>query len=159
MAEDSGWTGLEPGQLKAMRVAAAIGALVGLSLLATADLALHAFQKTPLGLVSVPAIMLAAYLAGVAPFRRYRAWGYKLGDDELHVRHGVLTNVETAVAFHRVQHIDVSQGPIERLFGVCRLVLNTAGTVNSRVSLPGLKRETAEAMRDTIRAHIRQDAA
>ena len=75
----------------------------------------------------------------------------------MHVAHGVLVHTETSVAFHRVQHIDVAQGPIERLCGVWELVLNTSGTLNSQIKLPGLSRATAEALRDEIRQHIRAD--
>jgi uncharacterized protein len=60
------------------------------------------------------------------------------------------------VPLERVQHIDISQGPLERGFGVCRLLVHTAGTMHSRVVLPGLARATAERMRDEIRARIRQ---
>ena len=75
----------------------------------------------------------------------------------MHVAHGVLVHTETSVAFHRVQHIDIAQGPIERMCGVWQLVLNTPGTLNSRIRLPGLSRATAEALRDEIRLHVRAD--
>jgi hypothetical protein len=113
----------------------------------------------PFGLVTAPAAVLLAYYAFVSPGRRFRRWGYAKTDDELHVAHGVVTHTETSVAFHRVQHIDVAQGPIERMCGVWELVLNTSGTMNSRIRLPGLSRATAEALRDEIRQHIRADIA
>jgi membrane protein YdbS with pleckstrin-like domain len=73
------------------------------------------------------------------------------------VAHGVFVHTETSVAFHRVQHIDVALGPVERLCGVRELVLNTSGTRNSQIKLPGLSRATAEALPDEIRQHIRAD--
>ncbi|HEX8256822.1 MAG TPA: PH domain-containing protein, partial [Allosphingosinicella sp.] len=77
----------------------------------------------------------------------------------LHIGRGVWTKTETIVPLARVQHIDVSQGPLERAFGISRLILHTAGTMHSLVVLPGLARGTAEAMRDDIRARIRRDEA
>ena len=59
--------------------------------------------------------------------------------------------------FARVQHIDLAQGPIERRYGLARLILHTAGTRGASIPLPGLAREEAEAMRDRIRAKIRED--
>ncbi len=59
--------------------------------------------------------------------------------------------------FGRVQHIDVAQGPIERQFGVARLILHTAGTRSSAVGLPGLDTGEAGRIRDVIRSRIRQD--
>jgi len=151
------WTPLEPGQLTAMRIGAAVTALVGLVMASGVDGWLFLEAKTPLGLVTVPAALLLLYYALVTPGRRFRRWGYAKTEDELHVAHGVIVHTETSVAFHRVQHIDVAQGPIERLCGVWELVLNTSGTANSQIKLPGLSRATAEALRDEIRRHIRAD--
>jgi len=151
------WTPLEPGQLTAMRISAAITALAGLTIALGLDGWLFLEAKTPLGLVTGPAALLLLYYVLVTPGRRFRRWGYAKTEDELHVAHGVFVHTETSVAFHRVQHIDVAQGPIERLCGVWELVLNTSGTLNSQIKLPGLSRATAEALRDEIRQHIRAD--
>ncbi len=105
------------------------------------------------GLVAVLAILLVA----VFPRRRWRGWGYREGEDEIEIRHGRLIRVRTIVPFGRVQHIDVAQGPIQRLYGLGTLILHTAGTHGASVPLPGLAMDTAEAMRDRIRARIRQD--
>ena len=148
---------LERGQLGVMLVSSllvAVPPLVGAAVLLTA-------LRDKTGLAPGPLIaalaLLLAYPVLVGPFRRYRTWGYALGEHELHVRHGVWTEIDTTVPLRRVQHLDVAQGPLERLFGVTRLVLHTAGTANSEVVLPGLTRATAEAYRDDIRAHIRQE--
>lgn len=151
------WAPLEPGQLKAMQINAAIEALIGLVVAFGVDVWLALEMKTPLGLVAGPAALSLLYYALVTPGRRFRRWGYAKTEDELHVAHGVLVHTETSVAFHRVQHIDVAQGPIERMCGVWQLVLNTAGTLNSQIRLPGLSRATAEALRDEIRLHVRAD--
>ncbi len=151
------WTPLEPGQLKVMRISAAITAVIGLAIAVGIDVGLVEQAKTPLGLVTAPAALLLLYYVLVTPGRRFRRWGYAKTDDELHVAHGVYVHAETSVAFHRVQHIDIAQGPIERMCGVWQLVLNTAGTLNSQIRLPGLSRATAEALRDEIRLHVRAD--
>jgi membrane protein YdbS with pleckstrin-like domain len=151
------WTPLEPGQLKAMRIGSALTALAALVAAAVVDLWLGKELATPLGVFAIPAFGGALYYALVTPRRRFRRWGYAKTGAELHVAHGVLVHTETSVAFHRVQHIDIAQGPIERLCGVWELVLNTSGTLNSRIRLPGLSRAIAEALRDEIRQHIRAD--
>lgn len=149
-------TPLERGQLSVMRVNAAIGGLVLLAVGAAVEAVLGVAEVLPPGLVLAPLLVLTAYTAFVAPPRRYRAWGYALADDELRIAYGIWTQIETHVPLARVQHIDVSQGPIERRYGVCRLILHTAGSANSRVVLPGLSRAAAEAIRDDVRARIRQ---
>lgn len=149
---------LERGQLWVMRIhALTIGALA-LAAGLLGEAILRDNVDLPPGIVTIPLLVLLLYPILVAPGRRYRAWGYAMDADELRIARGVWTRSETIVPLARVQHVDVSQGPIERTFGVCRLVLHTAGTMHSRVLLPGLARATAEALRDEVRGRIVQDA-
>ena len=148
---------VERGQLWVMRVHALVPAMI--LIVAGSVLGLWLQEETgfPSALFAVSALLIALFIVLIVPGRHDRALGYRVDEDELHVARGVLVRTETVVPLNRVQHIDVSQGPAERAFGVSRLVLHTAGTMNSLVVLPGLARETAEGMRDSIRARIRQD--
>ena len=149
---------LERGQLWVMHIhALTIGALA-LAAGLLGEAIVRDNVDLPPGIVTIPLLVLLLYPVLVAPGRRYRAWGYAMDADELRIARGVWTRIETIVPLARVQHVDVSQGPIERTFGVCRLVLHTAGTMHSRVVLPGLARATAEALRDEVRGRIVQDA-
>ena len=132
-------------------------ALVLLGVAVAAEVALLQRSPIPPGLVAVPAFILAVLLVFVLPERRYHAWGYDVTEDELHVQNGIWLRTLTVVPFGRVQHIDVSQGPFERRYGVGALTLHTAGTRASAVVLPGLEMADAERMRDEIRGNIRQD--
>ncbi len=152
-------TPLEPGQLGVMRVHALMTCIFLLGMALVGETGLAAAFDLPFGLVLAPIAVLLVYPVLIGPARRYRAWGYDMGDEELRIAHGVWTQVETHVPLARVQHIDVSQGPIERSFKVCRLILHTAGTANSRIVLPGLARGTAESIRDEVRARIRLEEA
>ena len=58
--------------------------------------------------------------------------------------------VQITVPLGRVQHADVSQGPIQRSFGLGTLIIHTAGTQNSSVVLSGLSQTTAIELRDQI---------
>lgn len=122
-----------------------------------ADALIFRGQPVPLGLFTILAVLVALLLIFVLPARRYRAWGYDVSEDELHVQNGIWVRIRTIVPFGRVQHIDVSQGPIERRYGVGVLTLHTAGTRSSAVHLPGLEMAQAERMRDEIRGKIRRD--
>ncbi|WP_167737622.1 PH domain-containing protein [Sphingomonas parva] len=149
---------LEAGQLWVMRVRAALVALVLLVAATAAEIILE-HDRLPDGLIVAAVLPVVVWLVLIAPRRRWRAWGYRAGDTDLELAHGVWTQVRTLVPLDRVQHIDISQGPLERMFGVCRLVLHTAGTAHSLVLLPGLARDTAERMRDEIRARIGEERA
>ena len=138
------------------------GTMAGLFLLAAAAVGeafLDRLLPLPFGLLLGAALLILLYLAVLAPPRRYRAWGYAIDPEELHVRRGVWTRVQTVVPLDHVQHIDVSQGPLERAVGICSLVLHTAGTLHSQIVLPGLDRATAERLRDEIRVRMREEPA
>ena len=145
---------LERGQLTVMRIHGGAATALAMVAAAAADGLLSVQLGTPLGIVAGPVLPIAFYIAFLAPGRRYRAWSYAIDEDNLRIARGVWKRVETIVPLVRVQHIDISQGPIERASGVCRLVLHTAGTMHSRVVLPGLERTRAEKMRTAIRARI-----
>lgn len=70
---------------------------------------------------------------------------------------GWLFHTDTIVPFVRVQHLDVTRGPLDKLFGTATLVVHTAGTRNSIVTVPGLAPGRAAEIRDIIREHIRTD--
>ena len=149
-------TPLHPDQLWVLRIRALIGAAILVAVIVAADLGFLR-MAIPKGVVSAGAAILLFSWAMLVPTRRYRSWGYKLDEDELHIQQGIWTRVRTIVPFGRVQHIDVAQGPIERKFGVGTLILHTAGTRNSAVALPGLEFGEAGRIRDLIRSKIRQD--
>lgn len=149
--------GIEPGQLWVMRIHAMIAALVlGAAALLAMGL-LTALAAVPRLAVAAPVLLLILYMVLISPGRHFRSWSYRMDEEELRLSRGVWIVTDTIVPLDRVQHIDVSQGPIERPFRVCRLIVHTAGTQHSRVVLPGLSRADAERMRDEIRARIRQE--
>ncbi len=154
---EAAMTPLHPNQIKVLRVRVALTMLFLVAVAAAADVLLLREVPVPLGLVTAAAALIALLATIWLPGRRYRAWGYIEGEDELHIRSGLWTRVRTAVPFGRVQHIDISQGPIERVYGLATLILNTAGTRGASVPLPGLLQPEAERMRDRIRVQIRQD--
>src|SRR5688572_733147 len=108
----------------------------------------------------VPALIGAIGLSAimVAPDRIYRRLGYAIDGRLLRTVRGWLFHIDTVVPFVRVQHIDVTRGPIDKLFGTATLVVHTAGTHNSVVTLPGLSPERAAEIREAIRSEIRADA-
>jgi membrane protein YdbS with pleckstrin-like domain len=152
-------TPMDRGLLRLMQVRGAMAGGLLLAAAAAGEVALAMLTEMPSGLLLGAALLILLYLAILAPPRRYRAWGYGMDEEELQVRRGVWIRVHTVVPLDHVQHIDVSQGPLERAFGICSLVLHTAGTLHSQIVLPGLARATAERMRDEIRVRIREEPA
>jgi membrane protein YdbS with pleckstrin-like domain len=130
--------------------------LVGIALIVDAAL----FEATPArGFLPLAMLAIAVVVILVAPRRIYRRLRYGLSDRVLQVVHGWLFHTDTVVPLVRVQHLDVVRGPFDKMFGTASLVVHTAGTHNSIVTVPGLAPERAAAMRDIIREHVRTDFA
>ncbi|MFP8954976.1 PH domain-containing protein [Natrialbaceae archaeon A-arb3/5] len=83
--------------------------------------------------------------------RLYQVWQFELQPDALYLERGVITFVETAVPFVRVQHVDTQFGPIERALGLSSVVVYTAGSRNADVRIPGLPPNRARELQDTLR--------
>lgn len=81
--------------------------------------------------------------------RTVRTWGYCEREEDLLVRHGLLTRRVNIVPYGRIQLIDLSAGPIERMFGLTTVQLRTAA-LGSTTDIPGLDPFVAAALRDRL---------
>lgn len=145
---------LERGYLTVLRVRSAIGWLILTAMAAIADVVLQWRFGSVFGVIAGPVLVVGIMSTVLLAPGRWRRWGYAFTDRELHVARGWLTQTHTVVPVTRVQHIAVSQGPIERSAGVATLIVHTAGTEGSLVTLPGITRQRAEDIRDAIRGRI-----
>jgi membrane protein YdbS with pleckstrin-like domain len=80
----------------------------------------------------------------------YRHISYRVDADGIEIRSGVFWRAVSNVPRSRVQHTDVSQGPLARKHGLGSLIIYTAGTDHSKVELPGLEHQVALAIRDQL---------
>jgi membrane protein YdbS with pleckstrin-like domain len=80
----------------------------------------------------------------------HRHAAYRVDPDGLEIRRGVYWRHVIYVPRSRVQHTDVSEGPLERSYGLGTLVIYTAGTEHAQVELHGLDRGTALRIRDHL---------
>ena len=80
----------------------------------------------------------------------YRSWEYVVRADSLYLRRGVFTHVRTVVPYVRVQHIDTTRSPLERLLGLSTLVVYTAGSRGADVTIPGLTPERASKLQSRL---------
>jgi len=97
---------------------------------------------------------LQAVLAAVHTIRwpvlEYRHLSYRVTESEIRIRRGVWWRSVESVPRSRVQHTDVSEGPIQRGYGLATLVIYTAGTQHAAVSLGGLAHDTAVEIRNHL---------
>jgi uncharacterized protein len=99
---------------------------------------------TPITIVLVAACSWR--IAGLA----YQRFGYALLDDGIWIQSGVFWRKATFVPRQRIQHTDVTHGPIDRKLGLAKLVIHTAGIRMEHISIPGLTDADAHALRDAL---------
>ena len=98
------------------------------------------------GLLLLLFLLLSA-LGGMVYHRRFR---FRLEDDAVRVRRGLIEQKELRIRFARVQNIQIGEPFYFRPFGLVRFSLQTPGAAEKEVELPGIPRELALSMRDRI---------
>ncbi len=104
---------------------------------------------TALG-VSVLILLVLSYLTFLWPTKVYQHARWRLDDEALDIYRGVIWRHRVSIPLGRVQHADVSQGPLQRQFGLAKLTVHTAGTHDASVNLDGLSHQVALALRDRL---------
>lgn len=106
----------------------------------------------------VPALLAIALVLGLwIGSKQYRHTSWKLDADGLAIRRGRLWQRETRVPATRVQHLDLKRGPLQRQRRLATLVVHTAGTRHSAVTVPHLDEGDAERLRDRLGRQIDHD--
>jgi uncharacterized protein len=146
---------VEPGYRNVLRVRLAI--LWGMLTVAALFLDRVILDGASLWLPPLLFLVVGLTAVFVLPERTYRRLRYRLTGRLLQVLRGWLVHSDTVVPLVRVQHLDVVRGPLEKMFGTATLVVHTAGTLNSTVTVPGLAPDRAAQIRDVIREHVRTD--
>jgi membrane protein YdbS with pleckstrin-like domain len=101
-------------------------------------------------LLALIVLCLGLTVAWIWPSVRYRRLRYGLDEFGLILQHGVLWRAQVALPRTRIQHSDVSQGPLQRRFGISTLKLYTAGSRYTKIEVEGLQHEEALALRDSL---------
>jgi membrane protein YdbS with pleckstrin-like domain len=148
--------GWQPLPRRAYRVFLYVGLLVaaipaGIATLSLAELLLRR-EGGWIALVAIWALAIGVALW--VAHKRYRFTYWRLDEDGFAVRRGRLWQWETRVPTSRVQHLDLKRGPLERAHGLATLILHTAGTRLSAVSISGLEDADAERLRDHFSRRI-----
>lgn len=145
IARDDGWQSVSP----RYRWVALVSVLVP-GLVVTAGLVVAPIVTRIAWLWLAPAvsIVVVVLLVAFTP-RRVRSIGFRLRDDDLVFRRGIMWHRVVAVPYGRMQLVDVARGPLARAFGLAELKFVTAA-VATGVVIPGLPEAQAEALRDRL---------
>lgn len=85
------------------------------------------------------------------PFIEYRQWGYIVSEDRVEIRRGIFFIHTTIIPVIRIQHVTISQGPINRRLGLSSVDINTA---SGAFSIVGLSDQNAREITEVLKARL-----
>lgn len=82
--------------------------------------------------------------------RKFARLQYCVRPLDVNLQSGYLFWKAVSVSINRVQHIEVTQGPIQRWLGIAELSVYTAGTTGSDLKIPGLAAAEANNIKSKL---------
>jgi membrane protein YdbS with pleckstrin-like domain len=122
------------------------------SILAVASLVLLARFGASGLIAPLLIVAIGLTLSWVWPEAYFRHLRFGIDATGIAVERGIFWQSRIAVPRARIQHTDVSQGPLQRRYGVGTLKLYTAGSRYTKIELSGLAHAEALALRDVLLA-------
>ncbi len=119
----------------------------------------------PLVVLLIVVDALFDVVAYVAIHLRYDTTWYVMSDRSLRIRRGIWVIQEVTATFENVQNVKISQGPLQRYFGIANLVVETAGGGGSEKPGGGAHRAIIEGIsnpdryREAIMARLRRSSS
>ena len=104
-------------------------------------------------ILGVLVVLVAVFWGGwwlLTTPRRTRALAYALESNHLMTRCGLVFRSITSIPYGRIQYVDVDSGPLERLNGVSRLTVRTAGEAAGTVVVYGVPNDIVDAVRTEL---------
>lgn len=139
---------LDPRVVHVWRILTAVGLLV--PLVPASVVAMVVLDRLGPVVPVLGAVLLVVY-AGWYPRARWERWRWQLTPIALELASGVVVRTHEAVPYFRIQQIDVTQGPVDRLLGLATLQVTTASASGS-ASLPGVPADQAPQVRAELLA-------
>jgi len=109
------------------------------------------------GMTAVIVFFIGLIISVTYPSFAYQFWRYDVNENEIFVEHGIITRISTTAPISRIQHIDIKQNLYERMTGLARLIIYTAGSKGADIELPGLYLQYAQELRASLKVYIHED--
>lgn len=87
----------------------------------------------------------------IAPFVRYERYRYRFTDEEIDIREGFLSICRNIVPIERLHKVSMLSGPLDRMFGLTKVIVTTAG---GDVVIRFLEKEKAEEIVENLKKRI-----
>ena len=91
----------------------------------------------------------------VTGFVSWLRFTWRVEEDELRIEQGLMVRRKRYVPRDRIQAIDISSGPLQRMFGLVRLNVLTAGGTSPEAQISALSRREARAIQEALQVEAR----
>ncbi len=81
---------------------------------------------------------------------------YELREKDISYKSGVIVKKMTTVPFSRIQHVEIDEGPISRIFSLSSLSVYTAGDSSDDLEIKGIKKEEALRIKEFISSKVNE---
>jgi membrane protein YdbS with pleckstrin-like domain len=87
----------------------------------------------------------------VHPFIEYKQWSYCIAEDRVEFTHGIYFSSKTIIPISKIQHLNITQGPVQKFFKLSSLEIYTAGQSHE---IEAIKTSEAEQIVENLNKSI-----
>ncbi|MBO6793948.1 MAG: PH domain-containing protein [Balneolaceae bacterium] len=91
---------------------------------------------------------ISTFILGVVSWYRFK---FRVIDDELQINKGVLVRKKLYLSKDRIQVIDITEGLLQRMFGLVKVEIKTAGGGTEKATISAITRNEAIELRTLLR--------
>lgn len=107
-------------------------------------------QLIPWWLTAIVWLGMTLFFSLFFASRRFLFIGYARTNEAMHLKYGALFRSIRSVPLNRIQHVEYKQAFLERVFGIARLAIYTAGSGGADLTLPGLTPDDAMRFKEEL---------
>jgi hypothetical protein len=160
--EQNDFEQLDPNLIRAERLSSMIFfavllllGLIGWVVFAFFGWGLRDYRTWAVLLAGITLLAVLAWWSYKYPLLRWQTTRLRKSELGLELHRGVYWQHKIFIPRERIQHTDITQGPISRRFQIAELVINTAGNHNYVIKIEGLNVERAGELRLELLPRVR----
>jgi len=152
--EEVEFTKLHSGYWKVLMLSAAtvfliLGIVITLALIFIEEL-------TPSAIPIVVGFLLIIIISVICSRVSFLKKAYAFRNHDVLLRSGILATKTTIIPYNRVQHVALHEGMYSRMLGFASIEVFTAGGSSSDITIPGLKKDHAEDIKQLLMGKIQK---
>lgn len=149
------WQPVERNYLKIIRIQLLIFSAVLLLVAVALLFFIPELQKPFLIILLAGGWILICWIVFLLQEKLFHSLAFCIREHDVIYRRGWIIKKIIACPFSRIQHCNVSAGPLDRKYGLSSLTLYTAGVEDGGLTIPGLNEGVAQRLRDFIITKIK----